>query len=46
MEIRLTLTETELLAPSGTRIITGNEYDIGVEFANTEAEAKWDGVVQ
>lgn len=46
MEIRLTLTETELLAPDDTRIITGNEYDIGVEFANTEAKAKWDGVVQ
>ena len=46
MEIRLTLTETELLAPDDTRIITGNEYDIGVEFANTTAKAKWDGVAQ
>ena len=46
MEIRLTLTETELLAPSGTRIITGNEYDIGVEFANVDAKVKWDAVAQ
>ena len=46
MEIRLTLTETELLAPSGTRIITGNEYDIGVEFANPDAKVKWDDVAQ
>lgn len=46
MEIRLTLTETELLAPSGTHIITGNEYDIGVEFANVDAKVKWDTVAQ
>ena len=46
MEIRLTLTETELLAPDNTQIITSNAYTVALAFEDIAAKAKWDGTAE